>query len=120
MSETNTQENYEDLLHAYVSVCNRVLQENWNRFPYSHIWRAAEDAMTGRAVRFAVVDDEPKAECTVSMEAQCLSENEEMKAGEAPLMRLSARYMADVVANPEKYIGDPSLIDWAWLKPPKV
>lgn len=119
MSGADGQNDYEDLLQAYVNVCNRVLQENWDRFPYSHIWRAAEGAMSGRMVRFAVVDDEPKAECTVSMEAKSLNESQDVKTGEAPVMRLSARYMADVVANPDKYVGDPSLIDWGWLKPPQ-
>ena len=119
LSGTDGQNEYEDLLQDYVSVCNRVLQENRDRFPYSHIWRAAEEALSGRAIKFAVFDDQPKAECTISIEANVLSEKTEALQDEAPVMRLSAQYMEDVVSNPEKYVGDPSLIDWGWLKPPE-
>lgn len=101
-------------LEAYLEICNKVLEANRDRFPFSRIWEAGEAALKGRTIALAVVDDEPKASCVVRLE------NKHIEAAEPPeecppVTRLSKQYVEDVVAHPEKYIADPSLIDWGWL-----
>jgi len=107
---------YDGLLEQYLEICNKVMQQNRDRFPYSQIWQAGEQALSGRAVELAVVDDAPKAHKCVTLEACKINSEPTGKAAEdPPVMRLSASYLEDVVAHPDKYIDNPSLIDWDWL-----
>ncbi len=101
-------------LEAYLEICNRVLEANRDRFPFSRIWEAGEEALCGRAVALAVVDEEPKASCVVRLENRHI-EATEPPDEVPPVTRISKRYVDDVIAHPEKYIADPSLIDWRWL-----
>jgi hypothetical protein len=101
-------------LEAYLEICNKVLEANRDRFPFSRIWEAGEAALKGRTVALAVVDDEPKASCVVRLENKHIEATEE--GGECPpVTRLSKQYVEDVLAHPDKYIADPALIDWGWL-----
>ncbi|WP_417449974.1 hypothetical protein [Kordiimonas sp.] len=101
-------------LERYLDICNRVLDANQDRFPYNRIWAAGEAALEGRPVALAVVDEEPRAHCVVKLEGHHIEAAE--GGGEAPpVSRLSKKYIEDVLANPDKYIADPSLIDWRWL-----
>ena len=105
---------YTEQLERYLQVCNAVLDANKDRFPYSRIFEASEAALEGRAVELALVDEEPKARCVVTLSHSHI-ERASDGADPAPVSRISAATVADVLANPEKYIADPSLIDWGWL-----
>lgn len=117
MSKCAKTDTYASLLEQYLEICNRAMQENRDRFPYSQIWQAGEQALSGRAVELAVVDDQPKAQKCVTLHSNQIDgpEPEDMR-DDPPVMRLSASYLEDVVAHPEKYIENPSLIDWDWLQ----
>lgn len=108
---------YADLLQQYLLICNQALQQNGERFPFCQIWRAGETALSGRSVELAVVDDEPKAQCRITLQQNRIeAEATNARAEEhPPVIQLSARYLADVVSNPQKYIDNPTLIDWRWL-----
>lgn len=115
MQRDNNMEHYRNLLLQYIGICNQIMAANEKRFPYNKIWQAQEAAMKGRAVEFVVVDDLPKASCAVEMNGDRIrligeDQNAEM------VKRLSLFDINDVVRNPEKYIADPALIDWSWLK----
>ncbi|WP_020400871.1 hypothetical protein [Kordiimonas gwangyangensis] len=114
MAEAPEKSEEQARLEQYLEVCNQVLEANRNRFPFNRIWEAAEASLAGRSVAFAVVDDEPKASCVVRL---CGQHIETADAGDEnpPATRLSKQYIDDVVAHPDKYIEDPSLIDWRWL-----
>ena len=101
-------------LQQYLEICNRVLEANRDRFPFNRIWEAGEAALKGRSVALAVVDEEPKASCVVRLENQHIEEAEATGDG-PPTTRISKQYIEDVLAHPDKYIDDPSLIDWRWL-----
>jgi len=114
---TSDKDAYDGLLKDYLRVCNKVLHENRNRFPYSQIWHAGEEALCGKSIRFAVYDDEPKAQCEVTLAENRIKSGDDGKDRDPPTKRLSVQYLEDVVADPQKYIENPALIDWDWLKP---
>jgi hypothetical protein len=108
-------EQYRKILLQYINVCNQVLAANQDRFPYNRIWQAQEADMQGRSVEFVVVDDMPKASCAVEMNGDRIRLIEEDQNAEL-IKRLSLFEISAVIQNPEKYIADPSLIDWSWIK----
>ncbi|NVJ98183.1 MAG: hypothetical protein HWE25_08525 [Alphaproteobacteria bacterium] len=114
MAEDN--KNDDALLDQYLRVCNKVLEKNRGRFPYSQIWQAGEQALSGRVVELAVFDENPIAHCRVTLHANRISSKRMPEDEPAPMKRLSAQYVQDVVSHPEKYIENPSLIDWDWLQ----
>ncbi|WP_262690373.1 hypothetical protein [Kordiimonas aestuarii] len=118
MSKTDDISPDQRRLEQYLDICNRVLAANRDRFPYNRIWEAGEAALKGRTVAIALVDDEPRASCVVKLKDHHIEAAETGGAAgdQPPVSRLSTRYIDDVLANPEKYIKDPSLIDWCWLK----
>lgn len=118
MPESPKPDEYAGLLEQYLRVCNKVLQQNGDRFPYNQIWKAGEEALSGRTIEFAVVDDEPKAQCRVTLSKNRIRSEADLAVEEhPPVMRLSASYLQQVVSDPDKYIENPSLIDWGWLSP---
>ncbi|WP_417456472.1 hypothetical protein [Kordiimonas sp.] len=115
MPDGDQQTAFEAQLEEYLRICNAALKANSKRFPYNRLWEAGAEALKGRSVELALVDDEPKARCRITLSAHHIERATE--DGEAPpVTRLSKQYIDDVLANPEKYISDPSLIDWRWLK----
>ena len=116
MPKSNQKDHFEAQLEAYLSICNAALEANNKRFPYSRIWQAGEDALKGRCVELALVDDEPKARCRITLSQHHITRTDENSDAAPPVTRLSKQHIDDVLADPEKYISDPSLIDWRWLK----
>lgn len=117
MSNGKKSNGYDGLLERYLDICNQVMRKNRDRFPYNQIWQAGEEALSGRSVQFTIVDDAPKAQCRVTLESNEINgEIGQDTKDEPPVMRLSTTYIEDVVANPKKYIENPSLIDWDWLQ----
>ena len=118
MSELVKEDSYEELMRRYLELCNQALEANKDRFPYGPIWKAAEEAMAGDEVEFALVDDAPKARMQVSMKNSqidwhtCRQECQ----GEVPIRRISADYIRKMLEDPKRVIEDPSLLDWDWLK----
>ncbi|MCJ9427744.1 hypothetical protein [Kordiimonas marina] len=118
MSELAKEESYDELMRQYLELCNKALEANKDRFPYGPIWKAAEEAMAGNEVEFALVDDAPKARMAVSMKDTKINFHECNCDchGEVPIRRISADYIRKMLEDPEKVIEDPSLLDWDWLK----
>ncbi|TNE62542.1 MAG: hypothetical protein EP335_11935 [Alphaproteobacteria bacterium] len=116
MSDAENKEDYARLMQEYLDLCNRALAANRDRFPYGAIWQAAEQALSGEEMEFAVVDDAPKARMRVCLKDRHLDLQECGCAGEVPVRRISADYIRRLLADPQKVIDNPSLIDWNWMK----
>jgi len=118
MSELAKEESYDELMRRYLELCNKALEANKDRFPYGSIWKAAEEAMDGNEVEFALVEDAPKARVQVSMKDAKIDFHECNcdRQGEVPIRRINAGYIRKMLEDPEKAIEDPSLLDWDWLK----
>lgn len=100
-------------LERYIEICNEALARSCDRFPYNRIWQAASEAQAGRGVELVLVDDMPVSTCEVTVYMDHIERG--LEAGDAPVLRLNKSYLEDVVSNPQKYIDNPTLIDWGWL-----
>lgn len=115
-------EYYTQLLLDYLDICNKVMAANRHRFPYRQIWAAGEQARSGDLAVLALYDEAPKARCIVSMGEklisveQILAGGREMSAVDFPVHGVALGYVMDVLKAPDKYVADPSLINWDWLK----
>ena len=103
-----------NLLESYVAVCNDVISANRDRFPYGQIWEAAEQSLFGRCFRFEITGGETNRFCPctfhegriypIQSESACMT------------VRFSEDYVRSVVEHPEKFIDNPTLINWDWLQ----
>lgn len=123
VGEAASVEPYQELLQAYLDICNKVLAANRDRFPYRQIWSAGEEALSGRTVILSLHDDVPKAHCLVAFGESHIStevlaaETLHLHKERLPVHAVRLTYLLDVVAEPDKYVADPSLINWDWIKP---
>lgn len=115
------EEPYHELLLRYVSICNKVLAANRDRFPYRQIWSAGEHALSGKSVILALYDNGLRAHAIVAMGENAITveqiEPAKMLANNRSLSAhpVQMDYVMDVVAKPDRYVADPSLINWDWL-----
>lgn len=126
LAQTDTSEEgekpYRELLLRYVDVCNKVLSANRQRFPYRQIWSAGEHALSGRSVVLALHDDGALARCIVAMGEASISV-EMLEPSQPPcqcqtltVYPVKLSYVLEVITEPDRYIADPSLINWDWLR----
>ena len=112
-------EEYERVFQQYLEICNRAIEQNKDKFPYTEIWdarlKSLEDEMNIQAVVF---DDRPKV-------AYMLRLTKDMKieiVHKKPIPPEEAwpftyQYLKRVVDNPAEYIDNPARLEWGWLKP---
>ncbi len=117
-----SQKPYRDILLRYVDVCNKVMSANRQRFPYRQIWSAGEHALSGRSVVLALHDDGTLARCVVAMGEASISV-EMVNPSQSPcqcqqltVYPVKLGYVLEVITEPDRYIADPSLINWDWLQ----
>lgn len=122
LANTSNMEPHLKLLLQYLEVCNKVLVANRHRFPYRQIWAAGERALHGEPVVLALYDEVPKARCVVAMGETSISVepmNENRSRGnlhDLSVHAVSLGYVLEVIAEPDRYVADPSLINWDWLR----
>jgi hypothetical protein len=105
------------LLNSFLEIYNRSMTANRDKFPYCHIWRAVEHKTPDLGVGFVLMDDRPKACCHISLvdgELKKLAYMDDNNPPPARTVRMS--YVEEVVKSPEKYIADPSLLNWDWMR----
>ncbi len=111
----STERTYSDtVLETYIKVCNDVIHANKDRFPYAQIWQAAEQSLLGRCFRFEVTQGEANTSFVASFYDGHIYPVETDMVCHTVLFTLE--YLQDVIKHPEKYIENPSLIDWNWLQ----
>lgn len=106
-------ERYEELLQAYLTICNQAMSKHGENFPYKEIWTAALADKNNDPMRLAVIDDRLKACVSVTAEDKVLSC--ETASGPGQDWIFSYSYLSQVVENAEDYVNDPARLDWAWL-----
>ena len=63
-----TIEQYERVFERYLEICNRAIEKNKEKFPYSEIWKARwKDMKPGDTLQCAVYDDRPKVLYTLQL-----------------------------------------------------
>ncbi len=112
--DQETPEDFEELLRAYLTICNQAMSKHAGEFPYKEIWAAAMASRKGDTMRLAVVDDRPKACVSVNTNGQKL-EVAPSAADDNHDWVLNYSYLAQVIENAEDYLDDPARLDWSWL-----
>jgi hypothetical protein len=117
LENDNSDEDAEQLLEQFLEICNMSMTANREKFPYCHIWRAAETEASAKQCEFVLVDDRPKALCQISLvDGTIKVVASDDKADATPVMKVRMSYIEKVVKSPGKYIEDPSLINWDWMR----
>jgi hypothetical protein len=112
---------YEEVFQQYLEICNKAIEQNRNKFPYTEIWGARFDKLEAKedaTLQAIVYDDRPKVEFTLRLTKDMKIEIVEKKpipAGEE--WPFTYQYLKRVVDNPKEYIENPAKLEWGWLKP---
>ena len=110
-------EEYERIFERYLDICNRAIEHNKNKFPYTEIWRERLKKLgPDNVLQCAVYDDRPKIIYTLRL-------TEDMKIKiikKEPVAPEYAwpfpyNYLKHVVDHPQDYIEHPANLDWGWL-----
>lgn len=109
---------YEEVFQKYLEICNRSIEQNKNKFPYTEIWGARFKTLEDEATLHAIVyDDRPKMEfmlrLTRDMKIEILEKKPVSSEDEWPF---TYQYLKRVVDNPQEYIENPAKLEWGWLK----
>jgi hypothetical protein len=109
---------YEKVFQQYLEVCNRAIEQNKNKFPYTEIWGSRFKALDTEATLHAVVfDDRPKLavklRLTPDMKIE-IAEKKDLPPEDA--WPFTYQYLKRVVDHPQEYIENPARLEWGWLK----
>ena len=109
---------YELVFQKYLEICNRAIEQNRNKFPYTEIWGARFKTLETEATLNAVVyDDRPKAAFMLRLTKDMKIEIVEKKSVPADEeWPFTYQYLKRVVDNPKEYIENPATLEWGWLK----
>jgi len=116
--QMNDAQEYEEVFQKYLEICNRAIEQNKSKFPYTEIWgarlKALEEEMKVEAI---VYDDRPKAAFTLrltrDMKIEIVEKRPIKTEDEWPF---TYQYLKRVVDNPQDYIDNPAKLEWGWLK----
>ena len=108
---------YELVFQQYLEICNRAIEQNKNKFPYTEIWGVRFKALEAEAMLHAIVyDDRPKAAFTLRLTKDMKIEIVEKKPVPNEEWPFTYQYLKRVVDNPKEYIENPAKLEWGWLK----
>lgn len=110
-------QDYHALISEYVAICNEALERNKKNFPFQSIWKAIEGKYQNKEVNIALIEDNPKPSCQLTLSGQGI----EVSMGESDTEKKNTCHMKlshirDVVDNKQKYIDNPARIDWHWIE----
>lgn len=110
---------YEQVFQQYLEICNRAIELNKGKFPYTEIWGARlKDLKEEMEIHTVVFDDRPKLSyllrLTKDMKIE-IAEKKEMPPEDA--WPFTYQYLKRVVDNPKEYLENPARLEWGWLRP---
>ena len=112
----NSSKKHEHLFKQYLKICNQALDENKNRFPYNHLWDAAQKLMEDEIVQISIYDDRPKIAYCLQFKDHHIEAVKVSTTDKSDSCCINMSYLEQVVEEPEKYIENPAKIDWDWLR----
>lgn len=110
---------YEQVFQQYLEICNRAIEQNRSKFPYTEIWGARlKDLKDEMEIHAVVFDDRPKLSyllrLTKDMKIE-IAEKKEMPPED--VWPFTYQYLKRVVDNPKEYLENPARLEWGWLRP---
>lgn len=110
------------LFSRYVDLCNQVMEANQDTFWFRQAMQLNKTLWNGRNFRVVIYDQDPGsviASFTVRLDMDKpgirLLQDENVD-DVAFSWKTPLSYLEEVVAEPERYISQPMLLDWEWLK----
>ena len=115
--EIEVVEEYERIFERYLDVCNRALEKNKDKFPYTEIWGARWKKLgKNNCLNCAVYDDRPKIiyklQLTEDMKIKII---EKSHVASEDMWPFKYSYLKHVAENQQDYIDHPAKLDWGWL-----
>lgn len=107
--QTENYKYYEQLFEQYISLCNKIIEENKSKFPYSKILN------TKKNITVKIIDDRPKLEFAVGLEQENLKINSNNFSNENKVLLLKINHLEDFIKNQDEYITHPEKINWNLL-----
>jgi len=109
---------YEAVFQKYLEICNKAIEKNKSKFPYTEIWSARlkllEEEMKIQAI---VYDDRPKASFMLRLTKDMKIEIVEKKLiPPDDAWPFTYQYLKRVVDDPDDYIENPAKLEWGWLQ----
>ena len=109
---------YEQVFQQYLKICNRAIELNKAKFPYTEIWGARlKDLKEEVKIHAVVFDDRPKLaymlRLTKDMKIE-IAEKKELPPEDA--WPFTYQYLKRVVDNPKEYLKNPARLEWGWLQ----
>lgn len=106
-------------LKNYLAVCNMVVASNKERFPFAQIWRAMENHLEGRAIKFVISGHEKQVSQWVMLSKGRIKYFDSpplcVYRSKTLVKKVPLPYLQTVLENPQHYMANPALIDWDWV-----
>lgn len=105
-------------IKSYVSICNRALSLNKDRFPFKQILGAAQKSEKGKKVEVLLAGAESIDSYVFSIKNEQIIFAPHSECGQCKCDRkwhLEWTYLQEVLKDPESYIKNPAKIDWDWI-----
>ena len=108
---------YEQVFQQYLEICNRSIEQNKGKFPYTEIWGARlKDLKEEIKIHAVILDDRPKLAYTLRVNKDMtieIAEKKELPPEDA--WPFTYQYLKRVVEHPQEYIENPARLEWGWL-----
>lgn len=106
------------LMQRYFEICNTALKLNKDRFPFKQILGLAAENGAGQKVQMNIIDNLNAEKYVVYIEDQTIKAEPHVNCTDCHCVRkwdVETEYLRSVISEPERYIGNPAKIDWAWM-----
>jgi len=112
----------EQLFLDYIAVCNKALEANKDKFPFSQILAAAKIQPDFVPTHVRIIDDmvEPHFQLRLTNDHIECQKNCETCGGlcdqNAQKWQVKTSYLKHVIDHADDYIQNPAMLDWEWIK----
>lgn len=105
-------------IKSYVSICNKALSLNKDRFPFKQILGAAKQSEKDKKIEVQIAGDNVIDSYVFSINNDKIVVTPHSECGQCNCDRkwhLEWPYLQDVLKSPESYIKNPAKINWDWI-----
>lgn len=105
-------------IKLYVSICNKALALNKDKFPFKQILGAAQKSEQGKKIEIQLAGDNVINSYVFSIENDQIIVTPHALCDQCDCDRkwhMEWPYLHEVLQDPENYIKNPAKINWDWI-----